>query len=150
MRNVGPKETASTISSIFLSCRKRLKETNELAEGRFIGISKGVGTGRMTRRADAEEMGFHAPLIRRGSKLRLARPDERNIRRLENPQTEWDLLHGLIMAYRTGDIPVARGYLAQYPQGREEKVLRLLDVWAAKMPDEKWCKEARAMAFGLK
>ena len=120
------------------------------AEGRFIGMNTAARSGRRTQQSRAEETGFYAPLIRKGSKLRLARPDERSKPRLENPQTEWDLLQGLIMAYRTGDIPVARGYLAQYAQGREERVLNLLEVWAAEMPDEKWRKEARAMAFGLK
>jgi|WetSurMetagenome_2_1015567.scaffolds.fasta_scaffold1568622_2 hypothetical protein len=47
-------------------------------DGRFIGINTEA----------AEDTGFHAPLLRKGSKLRLARPEERNEKRLENPQTE--------------------------------------------------------------
>lgn len=120
------------------------------AEGRFIGINTAARSGRRSQQARAEDTGFFAPLVRKGSKLRLARPDERNKRRLENPQTEWDLLQGLVMAYRKGDIPVARGYLSRYAEGREERVLNLLEVWAAEMPDEKQRKEAQAMVFGLK
>ena len=119
-------------------------------EGRFIGINTAARSGRRSQQAKAEDLGFYAPLVRKGSKLRLARPDERNKRRLENPQTEWDLLQGLVMAYRKGDIPVARGYLSRYAEGREERVLNLLAVWAAEMPDEKQRKEAQAMVFGLK
>jgi len=120
------------------------------AEGRFIGINTAVRSGRRSQQARAEDTGFYAPLVRKGSKLRLTRPDERSKRRLENPQTEWDLLQGLVMAYRKGDIPVARGYLSRYAEGREERVLNLLAVWAAEMPDEKQRKEAQAMVFGLK
>ncbi len=120
------------------------------ADGRFVGINTEAATGRRTRRSTAEETGFFAPLVRRGSKLRLARPEERNRRRLEHPQTEWDLLHGLVMAYREGDIPVARGYLARHGEGKEELVLDLLDVWAEEMTDENLRKEARAMVFGLR
>jgi len=120
------------------------------AEGRLIGINKATRSGRRSQQARAEDLGFFAPLVRKGSKLRLAKPDERNTRRLENPQTEWDMLQGLVMAYREGDIPVARGYLSRHAEGREERVLNLLSVWAAEMPDEKQRKEAQAMVFGLK
>jgi len=120
------------------------------AEGRFIGINTAAGSGRASVKAKAEEAGFYAPLVRTGSILRLARPDERSTRRLEHPQTEWDLLQGLVMAYRKGDVPVARGYLSRYGEGREERVLNLLAVWAADMPDEKLRKEAQAMVFGLR
>jgi len=119
------------------------------ADGRFIGINTAAGSGRASVKAKAEEAGFYAPLVRTGSILRLARPDERSTRRLEHPQTEWDLLQGLVMAYRKGDVPVARGYLSRYGEGREERVLNLLAVWAADMPDEKLRKEAQAMVFGL-
>ena len=78
------------------------------------------------------------------------RSEERNKKRLENPQTEWDILHGLILACREGDVPVARAYLAQHAQAREQVVLDLLSVWAAEMPDEKLRKEAGALLFGLK
>ena len=126
------------------------KSSGYKAEGRFIGINTAARSGRRSQQARAEDTGFYAPLVRKGSKLRLAGPDERNKRRLENPQTEWDLLQGLVVAYRKGDIPVARGYLSRHAEGREERVLNLLAVWAAEMPDEKQRKEAQAMVFGLK
>ena len=50
-------------------------------------------------------------MIKKGSKLRLVLPEERIKRRLDNPQNEWDVMQGVIMAYREGDVPVARAYL---------------------------------------
>lgn len=117
--------------------------------GRMIGINDESRGGRTGRSSD-EDSGYHAPLVRRGSKLRLALPEERNKRRLDNPQTEWDILHGLILAYREGDVPVARAYLAQHAPARAQVVLDLLSVWAAEMVDEKLRQEAGAILFGLK
>ena len=34
--------------------------------------------------------------------------------RLAHPQTEWDVLHGLMMAYRHGDIPVVPCHVKEY------------------------------------
>lgn len=116
--------------------------------GRMIGINDESRGGR-TGRAAAGDGGYHAPLVRRGSKLRLARPEERSKKRLDNPQTEWDLLHGLILAYREGDVPLARAYLAQYAGGREHVLRDLLFVWAAQAADEKLRQEAEAILFGL-
>ena len=120
------------------------------AEGPFIGINTETSAGRRSQKATAEEMGFHAPLVRKGSKLRLVRPEERTEKRLEHPQTEWDLMQGLIMAHREGDIPVARGYLSRHAAQKEDVVLDLLHVWATESPEEALQKEARAMVFGLK
>ncbi len=88
--------------------------------------------------------------MRKGSKLRLARPEERHEKRMEYPQTEWDLLCGLILAYRDGDIPVARAYLDRHADGKHEMVRALIEVWAAEIPDESLKKEAKAIIFELK
>jgi len=133
-----------------LNIRLEIKIGGYSAEGRFIGINTKAGSRQRARLAAAEETGFHAPLIRGGSKLRLARPEERNARRLASPQTEWDILHGMIMAYREGDIPVARGYLARHAGGKQELIKNLVNVWAAEMTDEDLRREAMAIAFGLK
>jgi len=117
--------------------------------GRMIGINDESRGGR-SGRGSTGEAGYHAPLLRRGSKLRLALPEERNKKRLDNPQTEWDVLHGLILAYREGDAPVARAYLARHAEGREQLILDLLSVWAAEMTGEELRKEAEAILFGLK
>jgi hypothetical protein len=98
----------------------------------------------------AEDTGFHAPLVRKGSRLRLARPEERHEKRYEFPQSEWDLLCGFITAYRKGDIPVARAYLDRHGEGKTELVRHLLEVWAAEIPDDTLKKEAQAIIFGLK
>jgi len=56
-------------------------------EGRMIGINQEAGGQRSrTRGAAAEEEGFHAPLVRKGSKLRLALPEERHPRRPRLPR----------------------------------------------------------------
>jgi hypothetical protein len=108
------------------------------------------GRRRRATSEEAEESGYHAPLVLKGSKLRLARPDERNPTRLENPQTEWDILHGLLTEYQRGDVPVARAYLNRHADGRQDLILDLLYVWAEEMPDEKLRKEAQTLLFGLK
>ena len=53
------------------------KPSGYRVEGRMIGLNP-TGPGGRSRRADAESTGFHAPLVGKGSKLRLARPEERN------------------------------------------------------------------------
>lgn len=134
-----------------LNIRLEPKTGGYAAEGRLIGINtQASGAGRRAAAADAEDKGFHAPLVRKGSSLRLARPGERNPRRLEQPQTEWDLLHGLIMAYREGDVPVARAYLMKHAAGSEAFFKDLLQVWAAEVTDEKLRIEAQALLFGLR
>ncbi|MFP4037010.1 MAG: DUF1156 domain-containing protein, partial [Desulfobacteraceae bacterium] len=133
-----------------LSIRLENKTGGYTAEGPFIGINTEISSGKQSRKAHAEDIGFHAPLVRKGSKLRLVRPEERMGKRMENPQTEWDLLQGLIMAYRQGDIPVARGYLSRHAAQREDVVLDLLQVWESESAEEALQKEARAMMFGLK
>src|SRR5262249_49930272 len=119
---------------------------------RMVGMNPDVGSGRRRRTTseEAEESGYHAPLVLKASKLRLARPDERNPKRLERPQTEWDILHGLLTEYQRGDVPVARAYLNRHAEGRQELILDLLHVWAEEMPDEKPRKEAQTLLFGLK
>ncbi len=117
---------------------------------RFIGINNDSISGRRSSGADANEMGYYAPLIKKGSKLRLAKPSERNSRRLANPQTEWDLLQGSIMAYREGDIVLATDYLHRHAREKIDLVIDLIYVWASEMSDENLRKEARALLFGLK
>ncbi len=114
------------------------------------GYNTQPGASARAARSKEEDSGFHAPLVRKGSKLRIARPEERHARRLEFPQTEWDLLCGVIMAFREGDIPVARAYLDRHGEGKQSLILDLLNVWAAEVPDETLKKEAKAIIFGLK
>ncbi|WP_045216076.1 DUF1156 domain-containing protein [Desulfonatronovibrio magnus] len=119
-------------------------------DGRFIGYNSQAGNVSRKRSSKQSETGYHAPLVRKGSKLRLAAPEERHPRRLEFPQSEWDILYGVIMAYREGDIPVARAYLDNHAADKQQLILDLLDVWAAEIPDESLQKEAQGIIFGLK
>ena len=125
------------------------KGGNYQADGRFIGVNTTTAAGRRTT-ARAEEQGFAAPLVRQGSKLRLTAPGERDERRiLQAPQTEWDLLHGLLIAHEQGDLPVARAYLDQKAAGKKELVIDLLHVWAEEVTNETLRRQARELRFGL-
>jgi hypothetical protein len=118
-------------------------------EGRMIGVNQSAPGGR-SRREKAEVMGFHAPVVGKGSKLRLARPEERNEARLADPQTDWDVLQGVIMAYRKGDLPVARAYLMKHAGDLQGLVLNLLKVWAAEADAPDLKKEGESILFGFK
>ncbi len=113
--------------------------------------SIGYATEAAGRRASRNDdiVGYHAPMVRRGSNLRLALPDERNARRIASPQHEWDVLQGMILKYREGDVPVARAYLTEHADGEQTKILDLLGVWTNEMDDEDLRKEGETMLFGL-
>jgi putative DNA methylase len=120
-------------------------------EGRMIGINQEAsGQRSRARGAPAEDDGFHAPLVRKGSKLRLALPEERHPRRLAHPQTDWDILHGMILVFRRGDIPVARAFLDEHAPQHQARILDLLDVWAAAMVHPDLKREAETLHFGLR
>jgi putative DNA methylase len=137
-----PYDEALNISrSLNISLAER--SGNYAIESRLIGL-----TNESQARTD-EDIRYYAPLLIRGSKLRLALPEERHPERLESPKNEWDILHGLIMAYREGDTPVARGYLEQHAEGKKQVILDLLSVWAAESADKELQKEAEAILFDL-
>lgn len=118
------------------------------ASGRSIGyVTESSGRRAGSRGDDIE--GYYAPLVRKGSTLRLARPEERNGNRLNQPQHEWDLLQGLIMKFRDGDIPVVRAYLQATASGDEQKIYDLLKVWTQEMDDETLRKEGETILFGI-
>jgi adenine-specific DNA methylase len=117
--------------------------TGYKVDDREIGLNTEAG-GRASK---SEQV--HAPLVRKGSKLRLALPEQRQPARLANPQTDWDRLHGLIMAYREGDIPVARAYLQEHAAEHSDRIIDLLEVWAAEARHPDRQREARTMLYGL-
>ena len=129
-----------------LNIRLENKAAGYPATDRMIGIND-ERTGR-TRAGDNTE-GYYAPVVKKGSKLRLVLPEERNSKRLAEPQSEWDIMQGMIMAYREGDVPVARAYLQRHAEGREDKVIGVLQVWADGCGEE-LRKEAQRLLFGLK
>lgn len=117
------------------------------ATGRSIGYGT-EATGRRAGQSD-DVVGYHAPLVRKGSDLRLAKPEERNARRMAAPQHEWDVMQGMILKYREGDIPVARAYLTEHAENDQSKIIDLLRVWTTEMDDETLRKEGEMMLFGL-
>lgn len=130
-----------------LNIRLETKAAGYRDEGRMIGIND-EKSGKI-QKAD-EEAGYFAPVVKKGSKLRLVFPEERIKRRLEEPQNEWDIMQGTIMAYREGDIPVARAYLQKHADGHEDKITGVLQVWADGCASEELKKEARRILYGLK
>ena len=116
-------------------------------EDAMVGINDEVN--KRSRR-DEEDEGYYAPVVKKGSKLRLVLPEERNARRLANPQQEWDIVQGMIMAYREGDIPVARAYLQKHGAGSENKLFSLLQIWADNCGRDELRKETQRLLFGLK
>jgi putative DNA methylase len=120
-------------------------------DNRGIGVNTAAeGRARRAHGAETESQGYAAPLVRRGSKLRLALVEERDPRRLTAPQTDWDRLQGLIAEFRRGDAPVARAYLDRTAPDREDRILDLLDVWAVELADPELKREAALIRFGLR
>ena len=109
-----------------------------------------LGIGDDKKDEEAGRVQSYAPVVKKGSTLRIALPEERQQKRLDEPKTEWDILQGMIRAYRDGDIPVARAYLQRHAFGNEEKILALLRVWADNCGSVSLEKEAQRMLFGLK
>lgn len=123
------------------------KAAGYVSDGRMIGINDEI-SGR--QRQDDDFEGYFAPVLRKGSKLRLVKPEERIKKRLENPQSEWDIMQGMLMAYRAGDVPVAKAYLDKHAEGRREKIIGVLKVWADGCGSSELQKEARQLLFGLR
>ena len=130
-----------------LNIRLETKAAGYHDEGRMIGIND---EKRGKNKDIDEETGYFAPVIKKGSRLRLVFPEERIKRRLDAPQNEWDIMQGVIMAYREGDIPVARAYLKKHAEGYEEKIIGIMQVWADGCGSEELKKETRRILYGLK
>ncbi|WPL18353.1 hypothetical protein Thiowin_03424 [Thiorhodovibrio winogradskyi] len=99
--------------------------------------------------ASASDSERAAPLAIRGNRLRLLKPEERARVRLDNPQTLWDRLCGLILLYRDGGIVAARNYLSAHGQLDNPALRGLLKVWANECGDETLQREARLIDYEL-
>lgn len=102
--------------------------------------------GLATQQAGAT---YAAPLVKSGSKVRLAAPEERAPARLEKPQTAWDRLHGLIAAYREGEDVLVRAYFEKNCLDQAQLLIDLLEVYRAEIGDEKLQKEVDWVRFAL-
>ena len=122
------------------------KSAGYTAKDRIVGYTA-ERTGR--RSSYDEEEGYYAPILKKGSKLRLALPEERNRSRIDKPQTEWDIMQGTILKYREGKVPVARNYLQINAAGKEDIILGLLKVWQENCGVEDLKKETERLLFGL-
>ncbi|MGS0467889.1 DUF1156 domain-containing protein [Cobetia marina] len=90
-----------------------------------------------------------APLAIKGNKLRLLKPEERAAARLENPQTLWDVLGGLIATYRDGGIVAARNFLTQHGKRDSDALRGLIKVWAKECRDDELKREALLIDYEL-
>jgi hypothetical protein len=102
--------------------------------------------GLATQQAGAT---YAAPLVKSGSKVRLAAPEERASARLEKPQTAWDRLHGLITAYREGEDILVRAYFEKHCLPQAQLLRDLLEVYRAEIGDEGLQKEIDWVRFAL-
>lgn len=102
--------------------------------------------GLATQQAGAT---YAAPLVKSGSKVRLAAPEERAPARLEKPQTGWDRLHGLIAAYREGEDVLARAYFEKHCLDQAQLLMDLLEVYRAEIADEQLQREVDWVRFAL-
>ncbi len=102
--------------------------------------------GLATQQAGAT---YAAPLVKSGSRVRLAAPEERPPARLEKPQTAWDRLHGLIAAYREGEDVLARAYFEKHCLDQAQLLMDLLEVYRAEIADEPLQKEVDWVRFAL-
>lgn len=132
-----------------LNIRLESKAAGYRVEGRVIGANE-THRSRRGRAVENGDLLYHAPVIRAGAKLRLALPEERHHLRLENPRTEWDILQGLIVAYRKGDAPLARDYLEIHAAGQKEIILDLLEVWSSEAGDRALRREGESILFSLR
>lgn len=99
-----------------------------------------------TNEADGQ---LAAPLAKRGSRLRLLRPEQRLSQRLAHPQTLWDTLCGLIVHYRDGGVVAARNYLTANDQRESDALRGLLQVWAKECRDDALRREALLIGYEL-
>ena len=112
--------------------------------GNYAVLDRQVGLA--TQQAGAT---YAAPLVKSGSRVRLAAPEERHLVRLEKPQTAWDRLHGLIAAYREGEDVLVRAYFEKQCLDQAQMLMDLLAVYRAEIADEKFQKEVDWVRFAL-
>ncbi|KZC47699.1 hypothetical protein XM68_c11034 [Vibrio alginolyticus] len=137
-----------------LNLTRSLKVTMESKSAGYRPGESMVGYNTEERRRGAAQVardvdGWHAPLVRKGSKLRLAGLNERSSQRLQNPVTLWDILHGTLAAYEEGGIVQARNYLTSKADDKVHLVRGLLAVWAEEVDSEKLKEQAESLLFEL-
>jgi adenine-specific DNA methylase len=134
-----------------LNISKSLNISVQQKSGGYTVSDQSVGIAQATNRrgAASQSEGFHAPLVRSGSKLRLAAPEERNAKRLDHPQTDWDILHGCIQQYKKGGIPLARPYLEEHAGESRTRIIDLLQVWTTEQDDPERKKLGEQILFDL-
>ncbi|ODW58669.1 DNA methylase [Vibrio parahaemolyticus] len=137
-----------------LNLTRSLKVTMESKTAGYRPGESMVGYNTEERRRGAAQVardvdGWHAPLVRKGSKLRLAGLNERSSQRLQNPVTLWDILHGTLAAYEEGGIVQARNYLTSKADDKVHLVRGLLAVWAEEVDSEKLKEQAESLLFEL-
>ena len=145
---------ALTILGAFGTSEFAFDDARNLANALNVAIEGKTGNYTVTDRRvglATEQPGatYAAPLVKSGSKVRLATPGERAEARLEKPQTAWDRLHGLIAAYRKGEDVLVRAYFEKHCLPQAQLLRDLLEVYRAEIGDEKLQKEVDWVRFAL-
>ncbi|WP_462325579.1 DUF1156 domain-containing protein [Desulfoplanes sp.] len=134
-----------------LNISRSLNISLQQKSGGYTVSDQAIGIAQATNRrgVSGQSEGFHAPLVRSGSKLRLAAPEERNAKRLDHPQTDWDILHGCIQQYKEGGGPLARPYLEEHAGESRTRIIDLLQVWTTEQDDPERKKLGEQILFDL-
>lgn len=145
---------ALTILGAFGTGEFAFDDARNLANALNVAIEGKTGNYTVTDRrvglaTEQPEATYAAPLVKSGSKVRLAAPEERAEARLEKPQTAWDRLHGLIAAYRKGEDVLVRAYFEKHCLPQAQLLRDLLEVYRAEIGDEKLQKEVDWVRFAL-
>ena len=127
-----------------LNLSRALNIALEGREGGYTVADRKIGVA-----AERPGATYAAPLTRKGSKLRLVGPGDRDPRRLEKPQTTWDKMHGLMAAWREGQDVRVRTYFEKHCDGSHDLIRDLLTVWRAEIGDEKLQQEVDWIKYAL-
>ncbi len=151
-------EAAMVVTLLGLLGTKNFSYDQALTLARSLNVSLvskegGYEPGSFAAHAAPKEVGAsggYAPLVLNRGKMSILLPEQRHEDRLlERPQSEWDLLQGVLLSYRRGDVPQALSYLDRHCAAKRRVVLALLELWKHYAPTQALQKEAALILFGV-
>lgn len=151
-------EAAMVVTLLGLLGTKNFSYDQALTLARSLNVSLvskegGYEPGSFAAHVAPKEVGAsggYAPLVLNRGKMSILLPEQRQEDRLlERPQSEWDLLQGVLLSYRRGDVPQALSYLDRHCAAKRRVVLALLELWKHYAPTQALQKEAALILFGV-